>query len=84
MVTATASIMPMAVQNPSSRSSSGMVWKFMPKMPLIRVAGMKMMVITVSRRTSTLRRLLTLDRYTSSISPIRSRSASSDSMTCTV
>ncbi len=51
-VVATVAIRPRAIRKPVGRSSSGMVLKFMPKMPDISVAGMKMTATTVSARTS--------------------------------
>jgi hypothetical protein len=61
-VVATVAIRPMATRNPFGQSSSGMDLKFMPNMPEINVAGMKMMATTVSARTSWLTRLLAAER----------------------
>ena len=51
-VVATVAISPRAMMKPVGRSSSGMVLKFMPKIPEISVAGMKMTATTVSALTS--------------------------------
>lgn len=40
---------PLTAQNPNLESNPGMCWKFMPKIPVMKVSGSMIVAITLSR-----------------------------------
>ena len=70
--------------NPHSQSRAGMCRKFMPKMPVMNVRGMKTAEKTASTYMIVLVRLLWVDKYTERVSDRRAWYASSPSMTCSM